>query len=532
MKKSNFFVQILLFAMFLLVSTNSFAQWARCFGGEAEDSPWCVLQTRDGNFAIVGRTRSFLEKTEDILFFTFDRNGSILTQKVFSGSMQDEPHTLLQTSNGMFIIGGNTSTFGEGSRDFLIMGLDENDNLLWQKTLGGYYDENFFSITQMNSSNVALAGWSFSFGSGRTDGIIAQLDGQGNLRWANAYGEELFDYFYSSADGGQNLLLVSGFTNSFSEGYDDDVWVLALDSNGKKIWEFTIGGEFDESARCIAKSTTGEYLLFGMTKSIVPERNLALLIKINSNGDVLWQKAYDFGSDVVIFSATEFANTEFVAVGGIMAQNNYYDFFVFEVNANGEILWAKGFGGEDTDLASSVAKGINNELFVAGWTFSFGKGISDILVLNLDGDGNLPDGAVTQYNVAVNEIETEFPKKIVDSKVTEISKELSDSYLQQHDANLIVTYLNPLSIPFAESKPEFYFYFENGNLVIKSFEAGFWEKFASQTIEIYSLLGQRIWSSGIENAQLNSQEIRIPLFPQGLHFVKIANLWVCPVLFR
>ncbi|MEO0211418.1 MAG: hypothetical protein ABIN66_06140, partial [candidate division WOR-3 bacterium] len=65
------------------------------------------------------------------------------------------------------------------------------------------------------------------------------------------------------------------------------------------------------------------------------------------------------------------------------------DFLVLKLDASGNLIWAKTFGGTSADSAFSLAQTVDGGYIVAGVTYSFGAGRSDILVIKLNSLGNL-----------------------------------------------------------------------------------------------------------------------------------------------
>ncbi len=63
------------------------------------------------------------------------------------------------------------------------------------------------------------------------------------------------------------------------------------------------------------------------------------------------------------------------------------DFLLLNLNPDGSLAWAKTYGGSNDDYAYSIIKTMDGEYVVAGWTESFGMGYSDFLILKIDQNG-------------------------------------------------------------------------------------------------------------------------------------------------
>ena len=100
--------------------------------------------------------------------------------KTFGGTNNDSINSIQQTSDGGYIIGGYTNSFGAGDYDALIVKLDSSGNISWSKTIGGIDYDSIYSIQQTSDGGYIVGGETFSFDAGNDDALIAKLDSSGN----------------------------------------------------------------------------------------------------------------------------------------------------------------------------------------------------------------------------------------------------------------------------------------------------------------------------------------------------------------
>ena len=109
---------------------------------------------------------------------------------------------------------------------------DATTNSTFAKTIGGSSDDGAFSIIQSSDGGYVVAGWTLSFGAGYSyDFYVVKLDSSGNVQWTKTIGGKGTDKAYSiiqSSDGGY---VVAGRTRSFGAG-DYDFYVVKMDANG------------------------------------------------------------------------------------------------------------------------------------------------------------------------------------------------------------------------------------------------------------------------------------------------------------
>jgi hypothetical protein len=151
--------------------------------------------------------------------------------KTIGGSYDDVAYSIIQSSDGGYVVAGWTSSFGAGGRDFYVVKLDSAGNVIWTKTIGGSYDDVAYSIIQSSDGGYVVAGWTESFGAGSGDMYVVKLDSSGNVQWDKTIGGSVRDEALSimqSSDGGY---VVAGGTSSFGAG-NGDIYVVKLDANG------------------------------------------------------------------------------------------------------------------------------------------------------------------------------------------------------------------------------------------------------------------------------------------------------------
>lgn len=105
-------------------------------------------------------------------------------EKTYGGSEDDWASSIIQTSDGCYIIAGETYSKGIGKSDAWILKLDNQGNLLWEKTYGGSNGDEAWIIIQTIDGGYALAGATSSKGAGEEDLWLIKLDENGNLESA------------------------------------------------------------------------------------------------------------------------------------------------------------------------------------------------------------------------------------------------------------------------------------------------------------------------------------------------------------
>lgn len=251
-----------------------------------------------------------------------------------------------------------------------------------------------------------------------------------NIDWVKQYGGNLGEFFRSvikTEDGGY---LMGGWSNSPVSGvktdpvigFNYDYWVVKIDGSGNIQWQKTIGGgktwalgdETGEILDSIVEASDGSgYYLCGDSDSGVVGMKTEpsygeydyWIVKIDLNGNMLWQKALGGASTDRLFSATATVDGGCIVGGssasgisGIKTESNRgnWDYWVIKLSTSGVLEWQKTFGGSSIDELYSIVPSADGYL-LAGYSASpisgdkteSTKGYGDFWILKLSLSGEL-----------------------------------------------------------------------------------------------------------------------------------------------
>ena len=167
--------------LLLKVDLNGVKQWAKTFGGSGISSAKSVLRTSDGGFALVAKTDAHGAGGIDILLAKTDKYGQLEWAHTLGASGDDDPSILLQTSDGGFLITGDTTSFGDYKKDALIMKTDGAGKLQWARTFGGEAEDAGFSAIEVGRDSYIVVGMTESYGAGKQDIFTVQLQDPDSL---------------------------------------------------------------------------------------------------------------------------------------------------------------------------------------------------------------------------------------------------------------------------------------------------------------------------------------------------------------
>ena len=256
--------------------------WEKTFGGSKDDCTNSIIQTSDGGYVVAGDTESKGAGKYDAWVIKLDNEGNKVWDKTYGGRDYDWADLIIQTTDGGYAIAGVTYSKSAGKSDFWVIKLDNQGNIIWEKTYGGRDDDWAYSIIQTTDGGYVIAGKTESKVAGVTDAWIIKLDHEGNIIWDQTYGGSGCDvacFIIQTIDG---VYIVAGITNFY------DIWVIKIDDEGSIIWDNTLktSGLIGWSLiPHLIKTTDGGYAIAAETYSKSTDSQDAWVIKLDENGN-------------------------------------------------------------------------------------------------------------------------------------------------------------------------------------------------------------------------------------------------------
>ncbi|MBL7914957.1 MAG: T9SS type A sorting domain-containing protein [Bacteroidia bacterium] len=387
---------------FWIVKTDSAGniQWQNTIGGYGTESFPKIAQTSDGGYILGGDSDSNIsgDKAEssiggnDFWMLKLDSFGVIQWQNTIGGSSIDNLISILQTTDGGYLLGGNSlsNISGDktensmGASDFWIVKTDSTGNIQWQNTIGGTAKDDLHSIEQTSDGGLILGGSSYSDisgdktenGSGGRDFWIVKIDSAGNIQWQNTIGGSGDDACQSISltfDGGYILggtsdSNISGDKTENSINDSDDYWIVKLDSLGAIQWQHTFGGLGSDQLYSILQSPDEGYVLGGFSSDNISgdktensQGNFDYwVIKTDELGNIKWQNIIGGNGSDLLYSIINTTDGGFVLGGTSESSissdksensNGYTEYWIVKITDN--YNWISGTLFIDTNTNGS-----------------------------------------------------------------------------------------------------------------------------------------------------------------------------------
>lgn len=279
-------------------------EWQKTIGAIGQEKLQSISQTKDGGYILGGSSSSYPtaegdigEKTAknfgnmDYWIVKLDWEGKIKWQKTFGGIYMDELRSIIQTSEGGYLLGGysnspasgNKSEDNKGDGDYWVIKIDKDGEIDWQKSIGGNKDDQLYVVQQSYDNNYIIAGNSYSGttfskskgnGSG-SDFWVLKLDQEGGILWQETYNIGKVDNLTSLVENEDHSILLGGFARTEQNGKKEekginDYAAIKITEKGEEIWRETVGSNGEDILRKVVETRDGGYLFAGTSN---PEKS-------------------------------------------------------------------------------------------------------------------------------------------------------------------------------------------------------------------------------------------------------------------
>ncbi|GHC45656.1 hypothetical protein [Ulvibacter litoralis] len=370
--------------------------------------------------------------------------GEIDFIKTYGGSNEDFGTSIIRSNDGGYMVLGSTkSSDGDlASRtgddfDYWLLKLNASGDIVWNKTYGGSQDDTATNITQTSDGGYALSGYSRSSDGDATENAgfqdfwLVKISSDGTLQWQKSIGFSGLDQAFKMFETAEGNFFVTGFFDVSACGVNPcpgdellpgnqtvvsknskhgvgEFWGILLDSNGEKIWRNYYGGTNNDRSYDAIQTSDGGFLLTGSSESVDFDITDAKgsydfwAVRINASGEIIWTRSFG-GSEIdVSYALTKTPDGNYIMVGDSRSQDQDVtaafgnaDAWAVKFDDNGSIIWQKSYGGSGFDSARSIAPLANGGYVLSGSSRSNDNdltgnlGVNDFWLFTIDEEGEL-----------------------------------------------------------------------------------------------------------------------------------------------
>ena len=365
----------------------------RTYGGEFDEEAAAIVASPDGGYAIAATTSSFGAGGFDFWLIKVDENGDMEWNKTYGGTESDVATALACTSDGGYVITGETSSYGEGQRDYWLIKVDSSGNPQWNRTFGDQTDDIATCVIQTNDGGYALAGYWLE-NDGSEDVRFIKTDSSGNIQWTRTYGGAEGERIYSVVQTSEGGYAMTGVTTSYNDERKPDFWLVKTDSKGIMEWNKTYTEQNTDSAKTLIQTRDGRYTMAGFVRQAIIDSSDVWVINVDSTGNPVWNVTWEPKEYAMVDSMIQTRDNGYLVSGTTNYLKDFFDLssymFLIKIDADGTIKWIKIFDGLGDNNSLFVTQTENDVYALAATTKTTEKGAHhDIWFTKADPHGNV-----------------------------------------------------------------------------------------------------------------------------------------------
>ena len=240
---------------------------------------------------------------------------------------------------------------------------------------------------------------------GQSDLWAIKTDNRGLLQWEKRFGGNSNEVGYDVISTSDGSFLLVGYTWSF--GDSQQVYAIKIDASGQKIWEKTFGGTMWDVGNAVIELVSGEYVIAGYSNSpgISSGNTDMFLIKIDKDGNKIWQKAYGnqaFPNHEWAYDLIETNNGEVIVVGARdRYENGSMNGLIYRLDSEGNKIWEKELIDDSSisETIYSISISINGNYYLCTAVNSVEDAeLYQPKVIKMDGAGNFDWNRILKTN--------------------------------------------------------------------------------------------------------------------------------------
>ncbi|MFM2376532.1 MAG: hypothetical protein RLZZ165_1629, partial [Bacteroidota bacterium] len=375
-------------------------RFIKIFGTSNDDFPNSVVQTSDGGFLIAGTTGNYSYGLDslDFLFVRTDQYGSPRWYQTFGGNGYDDIFDLVLVSEGDYLAVGTYDDDSSGRRKSVVMRLKEtSDSLItdwirYEDTLGLHSSK---SALKASDGNYVVAGLV-------TDGILlTKYSLGGDIVWR-------IPFLQDDVSSISKLIELSG------GGYvlTGQAYNWSMNSNTATVWKFNVNGYKEKTYRSdvqnsegisVVELADGKIALLGNLIYSADTSQVFIQVLKPDLTDMSPKRYREFGGSGANYSRVPrliLENDGSVTGGwhtnvGGAGSNDFSLSKIPIVTAEGSIgdrVWHRTYGGSNDDYMNNLIHTTDGGYVLVGFSYSFvagGGNSADIVLVRTDSEGKL-----------------------------------------------------------------------------------------------------------------------------------------------
>ncbi|QHT68238.1 T9SS type A sorting domain-containing protein [Rhodocytophaga rosea] len=409
-----------------LIQAQGEKLWDRRFGGSNDDKIAKVIPTKDGGYLLAGNSYSGIsgDKSEtsrgrmDYWIVKIRAAGDKEWDRRFGGNLDDELRSVIQTSDGGFLLvgnsysgtGGDKTEASRGGQDGWVIKISSGGIKQWDKRFGGTGNDGLRAVVQTADGGYLLGGYSNSdtggdkseASRGGSDYWIIKITSTGAKQWDRRFGGSAGDFLGAMIMTTDGNYMLAGSSNSGVSGEKTepswggkDYWMIKINTSGHKLWDKRFGSLDNDGCSSLLATDDGGYLLGGHYDEIYEGKQW--IVKTDGSGILQWEIYPGFGFHQDLIKDSDGGYLILSTMDDTYSPDANYQIYaeLKKIDKNGKTQWVSFYKG---GIGGYELGGVHKTYLVSAFQTSDGSivmgGFTD---LGVEGDISQPSKGMNDF---------------------------------------------------------------------------------------------------------------------------------------
>ena len=328
----------------------------------------------------------------------FDPEGnSIWNYTINISDRYDRAYGVAVDSDDSFtVVGYSTPTASISETEWIVMKFDENNNLLWNKTINTSASAEIANGVAVDSDkNIIVVGYDTDTTNADDQWKIMKFDPDGTSIWNYTANPITTDDDWArgvAVDSDKNII-VAGY-DADTTNFDDQWRIMKFDPDGNSLWNYTVNpSTARDQAYSVAVDSDKNIIVVGYDTDTPEGYYQWRIMKFDPDGNSLWNyTANPSTNHDQAYSVAVDSDKNIIAVGtdrNTTSPGGGYQWRIMKFGPDGVSLWNYTYDPtSSTDQANGVAVDSSKNIIAVGWDYESGNYQWVIMKFK----PNMPDG--------------------------------------------------------------------------------------------------------------------------------------------
>ena len=313
----------------------------KVLGGPGDYWGGDLVEQADGALVVVGHSAAKGAKP-NVMRMNLSAKGFLKGMTTWAGA--GRVVAMVALTDGTSILAGDNDHDGDGVWRGALSKMSAGGGPMWQKFYSGPGDGHFADVVALSDGAIVAVGQVAGGAALGTQGWLVRVVGFGSVVHSLKLGGAGEDALHGAVEDGNATVAVG----ARAAGAGLDGWLVRLDAKGKIAWQSYVAGPGKRIARQVASRPDGGWVVAGQHEVGGSAGWDGWLLATNGAGKVQWLRPYNLAGSQLPWALAPAGDGGWVLGGTDVSPQGDSDGWILRVDANGNALWQRRYGGPGT----------------------------------------------------------------------------------------------------------------------------------------------------------------------------------------